>query len=270
MFNHLRTYQDEHPRDNEYQRPEYTFAAIENHYITAPEKPIDRLYRKTPWTHHQACLLGYVPGKPVYMSEGNAFWRRYWHERTGATQDDLRQAAWGCATAGASYCWNGHAKEYELAVRGPEGIPFHGEDNPYTVSAGYIDVLSRVMSSEIVFYRMEPADYLLTQHDPFRVWCLAEPGKQYLVFATRGEPFRVHLEAGTYTKNVWIDAKTGEQRPFDKQTVPPGDLAKDQPDERLDGTKGVMVHARLEHGLGVDPASIAAVIRCPLSPVLEA
>jgi uncharacterized protein DUF5060 len=214
VFNHLRTYQDEHPRDNEYQRPEYTFAAIENHYITAAQKPIDRLYRKTPWTHHQACLLGHVPGKPVFMSEGNALWRRYWHERTGATQDDLRRAAWGCATAGASFCWNGHAKEYELIVRGPEGIPFHGDDNPYTVSARYIDVLAKVMADEVAFYRMQPQDHLLTHHDPFRVWCLSEPGQQVLVFSTSGEPFRIHLTAGSYAHNVWIDAKTGEQRAF--------------------------------------------------------
>jgi len=103
VFDHLRTYQDEHPRDNEYERPEYTFAAVENHYIAGKEKPLDRLYRKTPWTHHQACLMAYVPGKPVYMSEGNALWRRYWHERTGANQDDLRQAAWDVPRPGPHF-----------------------------------------------------------------------------------------------------------------------------------------------------------------------
>lgn len=210
VFDHLRTYEDEMPRDNEYQRPEYNFAAIENHRIAAPQKPLDLPYRKTPWTHHQACLIGYVPGKPVYMSEGNALWRRYWAERTGATQDDLRRAAWGCATAGASFCWNGHAKEYELAVRGPEGIPFYGADNPYTASAGYIDVLSDVMNQRVDFHRMRPDDSLLSGHDPFRVWCLAEPGKQYLVFATAGEPFQLTLAPGDYPSRVWVDAKTGE------------------------------------------------------------
>ncbi len=241
VFDHLRTYEDEFPRDNEYHRPEYNFAAIENHQIAAPEKPIDRLYHKTAWTHHQACLLGYVPGKPVYMSEGNALWRRYWHERTGATQDDLRQAAWGCTLAGASFCWNGHAKEYELAVRGPEGMPFHGNDNPYTVSAKYIDILADVINEEVDFHAMQPADYLLTQHDPFRVWCLAEQGAQYLVFATRGEPFSVHLTPGEYTNNVWVDAKTGEQKPFARLSVAENEVATNQPDERLDGTHRVKV-----------------------------
>lgn len=239
VFEHLRTYQDEHPRENEYSRPEYTFAAIENHYIAAPTKEMDRNYRKTPWTHHQACLLGYVPGKPVYMSEGNALWRRYWHERTGANQDDLRQAAWGCATAGGSFCWNGHAKEYELAVRGPEGMPFHGDDNPYTVSAKYIDVLADVMSKEVAFYRMSPDDRLLTKHDPLRVWCLAEGGSQYLVFSTAGEPFRLHLSPGKYSNNTWVDAKTGEQAPAESVSVSEADVSTAEADERRNGKLGV-------------------------------
>ena len=179
----------------------------------APERALDRFYWKTSWTHHQACLLGYVPGKPVYMSEGNALWRRYWHEKSGANQDDLRQAAWGCVTAGASFCWNGHAKEYSLCVRGPEGMPFHGDDNPYTVSAKYIDIIADVMNNEVVFYRMKPHDELLKQHDPFRVWCLAEIGRQYLVFASDGEPFAIKLDQGQYLQNIWVDAKNGKQTP---------------------------------------------------------
>lgn len=241
LFDHLRTYQDEHPRDNEYERPEYTFAAIENHQIAAPGKPIDRNYHKTAWTHHMACLLGYVEGKPVFMSEGNALWRRYWQPRTLATQDDLRQAAWGCATAGASFCWNGHAKEYELAVRGPEGMPFHGEDNPYTASALYIDIVADVMQNEVEFYRMEPQDHLLTGHDPYHVWCLAESGGQYLVFSAEGEPFNVHVTPGSYEDNIWIDAKTGEHQTFGELEVTDDDLIEDAPDDRRNGTKGIEV-----------------------------
>jgi len=241
VFNHLRTYQDENPRNNEYERPEYTFAAIENHYITAPGKPLDSQYWKAPWTHHQAALLGYVPGKPVYMSEGNALWRRYWHDKAGATQDDLRRAAWACVTGGASFCWNGHAKEYELYVRGPEGMPFHGNDNPYTVSARYIDIVSDVMTDEVLFHRMTPQDYLLTEHDPLRVWCLAESGRQYLTFSTAGEPFTLHLAAGDYTRNFWIDARTGEQVPAAEVQVAAGDVTTEKsaiaPDERRIGTR---------------------------------
>ena len=224
IFHHVRTYEDETPRDNEYARPEYTFAAIENHRIVAPERALDRLYWKTPWTHHQACLLGYFPGKPVYMSEGNALWRRYWHEKSGATQDDLRRAAWGCVTAGASFCWNGHAREYDLCVRGPEGMPFHGDDNPYTVSAKYMDILADVMNNEVNFYRMTPHDSVLTDHDPFRVWCLAEAGRQYLVFAGHGEPFAIKPAGGFYQNNAWIDTKTGTKTPVDPVLIQTDDV----------------------------------------------
>lgn len=243
VFGHLRTYQDEFPRDNEYARPEYTFAAIENHGIAAAERSLDILYRKVPWTHHQACLVGYVPGKPVYMSEGNALWRRYWHQRSGASQDDLRRAAWGVVTAGASFGWNGHAGEEGLFVRGEAGMPFHGSENPYVMSAKAVDIVSDVMSRELVFHRMSPHDFVLTQHDPLRVWCLAEPGRQYLTFATAGEPFTLHLAPGDYVRNAWIDTKTGRRLRAPDTAVSRAEVSATEsavtPDERRIGTKAV-------------------------------
>ncbi len=216
IFNHLRTYEDEMPRENFYDRPEYTFAAVENHRIPSPIRDQDRNYWKEPWTHHMAVILGYR-GKPVYMSEGNALWRRYWHEKSGATQDHLRQAAWACVTGGASFNWNGHKKEYELYASGPIGLPFN-EDNSYKLSEQYVEIISEVMNKEVAFYRMTPQDGLLRQHDAMRVWALAEEGKQYLVFASFGEPFALNLAKGDYTDNIWIDAKTGAQTKIDSVT----------------------------------------------------
>lgn len=243
IFDHLRTYQCEFPREHEYARPEYNFAAVENHLIAGKERSVDMLYWRTPWTHHQACLISYFQGKPVFMSEGNALWRRYWSNKSGATQDDLRQAAWACVTAGASFCWNGHAGEDELYVRGPLGMPFHGPENPYTLSARYVDILTDVMTKEVVFQRMTPQDFLLTEHNPLRVWCLAEPGKQYLAFATDGEKFTLNLAAGEYVRNVWIDTRTGVQQPAKSVTIMPAEVATKQsvvlPDERRIGGKGV-------------------------------
>ncbi|MBN1763779.1 MAG: DUF5060 domain-containing protein [Sedimentisphaerales bacterium] len=209
VFEHLRTYEDEFPRENEYHRPEYTFAAIENHGIAAPTKDLERHYWKEPWTHHMAVIEGFR-GKPVYMSEGNALWRRFWHERTGATQDHLRRAAWACAAGGASFNWNGHLKEYELYAGGPIGLPFN-EENPFQASEKAIDILTRVMNEEVAFYRMTPQDDLLKQHDAMRVWALVETGRQYLVFAGQGESFAMQLAKGEYLNNIWIDAKTGEK-----------------------------------------------------------
>ena len=230
VFEHLRTYEDEMPADHEYGRPEYTFAAIENHGMASSDRDDDRAYWKEAWTHHEACLVGYVPGKPVYMSEGNALWRRYWQSRTGATQDDLRRSAWGCATAGASFNWNGHLTEEGLTATGPEGLPFHGDDNPYAASARELDILEEVMTSVVEFFRMTPQDSLLSDHDPQAVWCLAEVGHQYLVFSAEGRSFALNLAAGDYTGNQWIDAKTGSAQnvsPVSGSTVqqftPPND-----------------------------------------------
>lgn len=214
VFDHLRTYEDEFPRENYYHLPEYSFAAVENHRIAAPDKQMERHLWRDPWTHHMASLLGYA-GKPVFMSEGNALWRRFWHERVGASQDDLRRAAWACATAGASFTWNGHEKEYELYAGGPSGLPFN-EENPFTASERYVQILTRLMQEEVEFHKMRPHDELLVGQQVMRVYALAEPGRQYLVFAPDGEPFALKLEEGEYSRNLWVDTKTGKQLPADQ------------------------------------------------------
>lgn len=211
VFNHLRTYEDEYPINNEYHRDAYNFAAIENHYIFSEERDLDRPFWKAPWTHHEACLAGYVPGKPVYMIEGNALWRRFWQKRTKATLDDLRQAAWACVTAGASFNWCGQAGEDELVAFGSEGLPFFKDDNPYLASTLELDILSDVMMNEITFHKMHPTDVLLSNHDAKKVWCLSEKGNQYLVFSTNGNPFDLQLESGDYNSATWLDAKTGNK-----------------------------------------------------------
>jgi hypothetical protein len=213
VFDHLRTYQDEQPRYNEFSRPEYNFAGVENHRIHSDNREPE--YWSAPWTHHKACLMGYVTGKPVYMVEGNALWRRYWADKikreTGktVTLDEVRQSAWGCATAAASFTWCGHEGASPLMAYGPQGLPFHGDVNIYAASALQIDILSDVMNNEVAFYRMTPADSLLFEHDTNSVWCLSEPGEQYLVFTAQGNPFELQLAAGQYNSNQWISATTG-------------------------------------------------------------
>lgn len=211
VFEHLRTYEDEHPVSNEYYRPEYTFAAIENHSILSEDRDFDRTHWKEAWTHHEACLAAYFPGKPVYMIEGNALWRRFWQERSKATLDDLRQSAWACVTAGASFNWCGHAGENELLAFGPDGLPFYTDDNVYAASARQLDILSYVMNQKVVFHKMKPSDLFLYEHDSKKVWCLAEQGEQYLVFSTNGSPFKILLANGEYNNNIWIDSETGKE-----------------------------------------------------------
>lgn len=213
VFNHLRTYEDEHPVANEFHRPEYTFAAIENHSIYSTNRDEDRPYWKEAWTHHEACLAGYVTGKPVYMIEGNALWRRFWQKRTNASLDDLRQSAWACATAGASFNWCGHAGEDSLLAFGQEGLPFFNDDNPYTQATYELDILSEVMTKELSFYAMTPSDSILSNHNKKETWCLSENGKQYLVFSCFGKSFSILIPKGKYQNNYWLDAKTGIKIP---------------------------------------------------------
>lgn len=211
IFDHLRTYEDEMPRENHWNEPAYTFAATENHEIVSTDRIVERYnYWRTPWTHYMSSLLSHV-GKPVYMSEGNALWRRYWHHRTGATQDDLRGAAWATTMAGASFNWNGHSPGGRLAAHGPDGLPFDPEHAFYP-SARAIDILVDVMTNEVEWYRLTPQSGQLTHHDPFRVFALVEEGRQSVVFSMKGEPFSLFLAENEYNDNVWIDTKTGEQQ----------------------------------------------------------
>jgi len=61
----------------------------------------------------------------------------------------------------------------------------------------------------LAFYRMETTDSLLSEHDTLGVWCLPEPGEQYLVFSKNGSPFKLQLSAGQYNSNHWINTITG-------------------------------------------------------------
>ena len=211
VFDHLRTYQDERPKYNEYDRPEYNFAAIENHYMFSDDnRDLDFPYWKKAWSHHSACLAGYIPGKPTYMIEGNALWRRYWAKKVGATKDDLRQAAWACVTGGTSFNWCGHQETgYPLTAYGTQGLPFHGDENEYASAALQIDILTKVITEELEFYKMRPTDSLLSEQDTMSVWCLSESGEQYLVFSMNGSPFKLKLSSGEYNSNQWISTNTG-------------------------------------------------------------
>jgi hypothetical protein len=148
------------------------------------------------------------------MSEGNALWRRYWHERSGADQDDLRRSAWACATAGASFTWNGHASEYGLVAGGPEGLPFNDE-NEFIRSERYVSILTETMQNGLDFHRMKPDDTLLSDCEALRVFALADTGSQYLVFAMDGEPFTLQLDNGRYSGAYWLNTENGEKKVFE-------------------------------------------------------
>jgi hypothetical protein len=212
VFDHLRTYQDEKPKVNHFDLPEYSFAGIENHSIQdGVTRDVENWW--TPWSHHEASLVGYVSGKPIYMVEGNALWRRYWEAMLVTksshtmTQAEVREAAWGCTMAAGSFTWCGHTA---LTLKNSTGLPFYDNlSNPWRPAAKAIDLLTDIMNKEVTFYRLTPQDSLLSGHNSHSVWCLAETGKQYMVFSISGQAFNLKLAAGGYTMNKWLNTVTG-------------------------------------------------------------
>jgi len=113
--------------------------------------------------------------------------------------DEVRQSAWGCATAAASFTWCGHEGVSPLMAYGPHGLPFHSDVNPYAASAMHIDILTDIMNHEVNFYTMSPSDSLLSGCDSLRVWCLSDSAGQYLVFTTEGTLLSFNLQWANIT-----------------------------------------------------------------------
>jgi len=195
-WEHLRTYADEEPSSNNYWRPEYTFAAVENHGYGD---------RQASLSHHQAMLDGYE-NKPVYMVEGNGLWRSCWMDTwggfTGSIADierNIRRAAWGVTAAAGSFAWND--------IPGCGGGVERASDIFSLQADEYLDVLYGVMANDLTFYRMDPRDDLITRKSAQEVWALAEEGRQYLVYSENGRDFDLRVANGTYSA-TWINTKT--------------------------------------------------------------
>jgi len=183
-WEHLRTFENQYPGENHFDHPLYTWLAVENHHLGDTHGAE---------SHHRAALERNI-GKPVFMLEGNGLWKAFWK----ATEDSIRKAAWAVVTAGASFTWDWT-------------IP-NGEEPAYTfemldtAAATYMDILYSVVTQEIEFYRMEPHDEILHLNQQI-CYCLAEMGRQYLVWIQDGGEVRMDLPAGSW-RGVWIDTKT--------------------------------------------------------------
>ncbi len=187
-WDHLRTYQDERPRRNNYSDSAYTFASVENHGYGDRHSSV---------SHHRATLHGYKD-KPVFMSEGNGLWKTCWK----ASEETIRQTAWGVVTAGGSFTW-----DWDIANCKQHPIT---EEMFASQADAYVELLYSVMTDDVVFYRMTPQDELLSGFMG-TAFCLAEVGKQYLVYRESGGPFELNPAPGKYDAN-WIDTKTGRRQ----------------------------------------------------------
>jgi Domain of unknown function (DUF5060) len=197
-WSHLRSYHDEWPDSgpngqggHHFSDRRYSLANIENH---TQDRTLPRSH--DPSTHHLVTLSAYVE-KPVYMSEGNGLWRWYW----GAKEDEIHRNAWAVTMAGGSFCWTDHTE---------------GGSSTTVLSwptvKHRIDYLCDIMTKDTQFYRMNPHDELLNSiTSRTTCYCLAEIGRQYLVYKEQGGSFDLDLATGKYTV-TWIDTRTNERQ----------------------------------------------------------
>jgi hypothetical protein len=206
-WDHLRTYHDEYPLENNFDEDCYNFAAIEahSHYTQ---------------THYDNTLASFH-NKPVFMSEGNGLWRSCWN----ANNDTIRRTAWAVTMAGGSFTWN------DLPGCGGES---QAGDVLYWSAAAELDVLYNIITEDFSFHRMIPRPELLSgSSNPCFV--LAEAGKQYLIYSENGKAFRLQVAEGRYS-SVWVNAKNNSRQNAEGGTVTGngGSLSFTPPNEYTD------------------------------------
>jgi hypothetical protein len=142
---------------------------------------------------------------PVCWNEGAC-----WHHEYDTTDVQLRRICWAQATAAGQVCWS-----WTCATAGQYADRPLEEVRPRLLAADllkskadeYLKVLSGVMNQRFPFCRSVPHDDLLADFagDCF---CLADPGKDYLVYKADGGSFRLTLPPGTYAV-TWVDTADG-------------------------------------------------------------
>lgn len=148
------------------------------------------------------------------------------------TVADIRHATWDIAMAGG-YLVSGFGSTYMGGHRHP--TPFLPDDPQNVPWEKEIGVVKGCFTA-LEYWKLEPHDELLecatprgqsrnrkvdindkqrtmNQTDAVAWWCLAEPGRQYLLYA-RGvkEPVTLKLVGGAALKATQFDPRTGEQK----------------------------------------------------------
>jgi hypothetical protein len=161
------------------------------------------------------------PVKPIVITEP-------WYEfREGnAPALDIRFAAWSALLSGAAghtygggHAWLGNVPESPANVKEwpVENDPaFETYNYPGAVSMG---VLAKVFST-IDWWTMVPMPQAVTDYP--QPLCLAQPGKEYLVYLRYGGSFSIDLQDITSTSSfnvTWIDPSNGHRIPATQQVA---------------------------------------------------
>lgn len=121
-------------------------------------------------------------------------------------RDKHRCILWGIYVAGG-YAAAGDKTTYA------DGRPYMSAAWHDTAEYGDIERLARFFTNgELAPWRMSVANDLVQSGE--RVYVLAEPGQQYLIYAANGGPFTLALPAGDYAARRY-DLRTGAETPLD-------------------------------------------------------
>jgi hypothetical protein len=137
-----------------------------------------------------AFILNQFPGKPVAATEV------VWEGTQKLYPEQVRRGAWGILTAGSFFLYG----EFDINGRGV-GEFGAGQAHPF------LKILFDFIE-DIPYWTMSPHNNLVNA----RAFCLANPGRDYVIYAEEGGPITVDLSAAWSSFEAqWVNPRTGER-----------------------------------------------------------
>lgn len=195
-WNHLRTFHGPATSQNDvngnFTDDRYTFITTE------PSWQGDRDGKVFPVSLTHEVMLGHNKfGKPAINTEGWGLWRPCYN----ADNTSVRRHAWAVTMAAGSYTWS----DLPSCENGNSSNDIFSLED----AAQAVDVQYKIMTEDVDFYRMLPANELIADRSA-ETFALAEPGNQYMVYDQEGGSFTLAVASGTYN-GKWVNTLTGEE-----------------------------------------------------------
>jgi hypothetical protein len=123
--------------------------------------------------------------------------------------DSVRHDHWAIAVAGGYGTYGDKTKGPKVAVYFSSVL----QDAMGTSVPDALQHLKAFMETT-GYYSMAPANAFLGDCDPRQVFCLANPGQEYIVYLVKGQPLKLNLTHVHGTLSVrWYNPRTGEWLP---------------------------------------------------------